>query len=209
MRHRPIRVALAAALPLALVLSCGKKEKVSEGKELSKNPITALGQLTDAAQKAADTAKEMEEMKPVDPVSFGALIPLLPAAPAGWTAAGEARGETTQAMGVKVSEAERSFEKGDQHLRVKIVDGAYNPLIYAGVTMAAQFARESTEGYEKGVTLDGNPGIEKWNKADKRAELDVVVAKRFLVSIEAGPVEPDFVRSVYASLDKAKLAALK
>jgi len=209
MRHRPIRVALAAALPLALVLSCGKKEKVGEGRELSKNPVTALGQLTDAAQKAAETAKEMEEMKPVDPVSFNALLPLLPEAPAGFTAAGDPRGETTQAMGVKVSEVERRYTKGDQHLHVKFVDGAYNPLIYAGITMASQFARESTEGFEKGVTIDGNPGIEKWNKASKRGELDVVVGKRFVVSIEASPVESGFVRSIYNSLDRARLAALK
>jgi len=202
-------LALAMALPLALLPACGKKEKVNEGKELSKNPFTALGQLSDAAKKAADTAKEMEEMKPVDPVSFNALLPLLPEAPAGFTAAGEPRGETTQAMGFKISEVERSYTKGDQHLQIKIVDGAYNSLIYAGVTMAAQFARESTEGFEKGVTIDGNPGIEKWNKSSKRGEIDVVVAKRFLVSIDASPVEADFARSVYNSLDKAKLAALK
>lgn len=209
MSNRNRRALALAALPLALLLACGKKEKVNEGKELSKNPITALGQLTDAAKKAAETAKEMQEMKPVDPVSFNALLPLLPEAPAGFTAAGEPRGETTQAMGVKVSEVERNYTKGDQHLRIKIVDGAYNPLIYAGVTMAAQFARESTEGFEKGVTIDGNPGIEKWNKAGKRGEIDVVVAKRFLVSIDASPVESDFARSVYNALEKAKLAALK
>jgi hypothetical protein len=209
MRHRALRAALAAALPLALVLACGKKEKANEGKELSKNPITALGQLTDAAKKAADTAKEMQEMKPVDPVSFNALLPLLPESPAGFAPAGEPRGETTQAMGFKVSEVERNYAKGDQHLRIKIVDGAYNAFVYAGVTMAAQFAHESTEGFEKGVTIDGNPGIEKWNKASRRGELDVVVAKRFLVSVEASPVESDFARSVYNALDKAKLAALK
>jgi hypothetical protein len=202
-------LALAVALPLVLLPACGKKEKVNEGKELSKNPFTALGQLTDAAKKAADTAKEMQEMKPVDPISFNVLLPLLPEAPGGFAAAGEPRGETTQAMGFKVTEVERSYTKGDQHLRIKIVDGAYNSFIYAGVTMAAQFAHESTEGFEKGVTIDGNPGIEKWNKASKRSELDVVVAKRFLVSIDANPVEADFARSVYNALDKAKLAALK
>jgi hypothetical protein len=209
MRPRVCCAVLAVALPLALLSGCGKREKVNEGKELSKNPITALGQLTDAAKKAADTAKEMEEMKPVDPVSFGVLLPLLPGAPAGFAPAGEPRGETTQAMGFKVSEVERSYTKGDAHLRIKIVDGAYNSLIYAGVTMAAQFAHESTEGFEKGVTIDGNPGIEKWNKASKRSELDVVVGKRFLVSIDASPAEAGFARSVYEALDRAKLASLK
>ena len=147
-------------------------------------------------------------MKPVDPVSFNALLPLLPAAPAGFTAE-EPRGETTAAMGFKISEAERRYTKGDESLHVKIVDGAYNSFIYAGVMMAAQFSHESTEGYEKGVTIDGNPGVEKWSKSDKRGELTVVVGKRFLVTIDASPVESGYVRSIYGSLDIARLAALK
>jgi len=205
---RSLRPILAAALPLLLLGACARKEKSGEGKELSKNPIAALSQISDAAQKAADAAKEASEMKPVDPVSFNALLPLLPAAPAGFTAE-EPRGETTAAMGFKISEVERSYTKGDQHLHVKIVDGAYNAFIYAGVTMAAQFSRESTEGYEKGVTIDGSPGVEKWSKESRRGELTVVVGKRFLVSVDASPVEPDFVRTVFASVDRAKVTSLK
>jgi hypothetical protein len=210
MTIRAWRPILAAALPMALLLAvgCSRKEKANEGNELSKNPITAMGQISEAAKKAAEAAKEASEMKPVDPVSFNALLPLLPPPPAGWTAE-EPRGETSSGMGFKISDAERSYTKGDQHLHVKIVDGAYNSLIYAGVTMAAQFAHESTEGYEKGVTLDGNPGFEKWNKASKRGELSVIVGKRFLVDIDASPVDAEFVRSVYASVDKARLSALK
>lgn len=210
MTTRALRPALSIALPIALLLAagCSRKEKAGEGKELSKNPVTALSQITEAAKKASEAAKEASEMKPVDPVSFNALIPLLPAAPAAWTAE-EPRGETSSGMGFKVSEAERRYTKGDQRLHVKIMDGAYNALIYAGVTMAAQFARESTEGYEKGVTLDGNPGVEKWSKDSKRGELSVIVGKRYLVTIEASPVEPDFVRTIYAGIDKARLAALK
>jgi hypothetical protein len=210
MKTRFSRSALAVALSVLSVLAigCSRKEKADEGKELSKNPIAALSQISEAAKKAADAAKESSEMKPVDPVRFDALLPLLPPAPAGFTAE-EPRGETSSAMGFKITEVERAYSKGDQRLDVKIVDGAYNAFIYAGVTMAAQFARESTEGYEKGVTIDGNPGVEKWSKASKRGELTVVVAKRFLVTVEASPVEPDFVRSVYGSVDKARLAALK
>jgi hypothetical protein len=207
-KTRGLRFAVAAALPFALLAACGRKEKAGEGKELSKNPIAAMSQISEAAKKAAEAAKEASEMKPVDPVSFNALIPLLPAAPAGWTAE-EPRGESSSAMGYRISEAERSYTKGGQHLHVKIVDGAYNSFLYAGVTMAAQFARESTEGYEKGVTIDGNPGVEKWSKASRRGELTVVVGKRFLVTVEASPVEAEFVRSVHGSIDKAKLAALK
>jgi len=205
---RTVRPLVIAALSLVLFVGCARKEKTSEGKELSKNPLTAINQISEAAKKAADAAKEASEMKPVEPVSFNALIPLLPAAPPGFTAE-EPRGETTSAMGFKISEAERRYTKGDQSLHVKLVDGAYNSFIYAGVTMAAQFSHESTEGYEKGVTIDGNPGVEKWSKSSKRGELTIVVGKRFLVTIDASPVESGYVRSIYGTVDVAKLAALK
>lgn len=208
MTIRTGRPLVIAALSVALLAACARKEKASEGKELSKNPITAINQISEAAKKAADAAKEASEMKPVDPVSFNALLPLLPAAPAGFTAE-EPRGETTSAMGFKISEVERRYTKGDETLHVKIVDGAYNSFIYAGVTMAAQFARESTEGYEKGVTIDGNPGVEKWTKSSRHGELTVVVGKRFLVTVDASPAEPGTVRSVYGTIDVAKLSALK
>ena len=208
MTTRTLRPVLAAALPVLLLAACARKEKTSEGKELSKNPLAAMSQLSEAAKKAAEAAKEASEMKPVDPVSFNALLPLLPPAPAGFTGE-EPRGETTAAMGFKISEAERRYTKGDERLHVKIVDGAYNSFIYAGVTMAAQFSHESTEGYEKGVTIDGSPGVEKWSKADKRGELTVVVGKRFLVTIDASPVDSGYVRSIYGTLDIAKLVSLK
>ncbi len=208
MKIRTRHPVLVAALSLLLVAACARREKPTEGKELSKNPITAMSQISEAAKKAADAAKEASEMKPVDPVSFNALLPLLPPAPAGFKAE-EPRGETTAAMGFKISEVEQRYTKDDQTLHVKIVDGAYNSYIYAGVTMAAQFSRESTEGYEKGVTINGNPGVEKWTKSSKRGELTVVVGKRFVVEIDASPVDSGYVRGIYGTIDTAKLASLK
>jgi hypothetical protein len=148
-------------------------------------------------------------MKAVEPIHFSRLIELLPKAPAGWTADGEPRGETTNAMGFKVSMAELSFSTEGKSLRVKITDGAFNAPLYTVITMAAQFARESTEGYEKGVTLDGNPGVEKWRKDGGDAELNVVVGKRYFVEIQGSGITPELVHQVWASVDRTKLAGLK
>ncbi|MCC6130753.1 MAG: hypothetical protein IT186_12570 [Acidobacteria bacterium] len=189
---------------------CRKEEApkpVEEGKELSNNPIAAMKQISDAAEKAAKAAKEMESQKPVEPVHFSKLIELLPAAPSGFEAQ-EPRGETTAAMGFKISQAERNYSKEGQDLEVTLMDGAFNAPIYAFVAMASQFSRESTEGYEKGVTIGENPGVEKWEKESKRGELSIVVNKRFVITIRASGVEPDFVRKVYSSIDVAKLAKL-
>ena len=203
---------IAGAALLVLCAACGKKEQpVTEGKELSKNPIAALGQVQDAVKKATDAAKEAENQKPVDPVHFSKLIELLPAAPSGWTATGEPKGETASAMGFKISDAERDYSAKEEgkSVHVKIVDGAYNTMMYAGITMAAQFSRESTDGYEKGVTIAGNPGIEKWTKATKDAQLSILVGKRFLIEIHGNGVEPDTIKTFYGAIDTAKLAALK
>jgi hypothetical protein len=196
----------------ALVLSAGCRKKEApeaEGKELSKNPIAAFGQIQEAVKKAEQAAKESREMTPVDPVHFSKLIELLPKAPSGFTADADPRGETTNAMGFKVSTAEQSFSSERGSLRVKIMDGAFNAPLYTIVTMAAQFARESTEGYEKGVTLDGNPGVEKWRKDGGDAELNIVVGKRFFVEIDGSGITPDLVREVWGSIDRARLAGLK
>ncbi len=196
----------------ALVLSAGCRKREApeaEGKELSKNPIAALGQIQEAVKKAEQAAKESQEMKPVEPVHFSKLIELLPKAPSGWTADGDPKGETTNAMGFKVSMAEQSFSAEGKSLQVKITDGAFNAPLYTVITMAAQFARESTEGYEKGVTLDGNPGVEKWRKEGGDAELNVVVGKRFFVEIQGSGITPELVRKVWDSVDRAKLAGLK
>ncbi|HYN40770.1 MAG TPA: hypothetical protein VE129_03260 [Thermoanaerobaculia bacterium] len=202
-------VALGACA-LVLSVGCGKKETPeAEGKELSKNPIAAFGQIQEAVKKAEQAAKESQDMKAVEPIHFSKLIELLPKLPGAWTADGEPRGETTNAMGFKVSMAEQSFSQEGKSLRVRIIDGAFNAPLYTVITMAAQFARESTEGYEKGVTLDGNPGVEKWRKDGGDAELNVVVGKRFFVEIEGSGITPQLVREVWGSVDRAKLAGLK
>ncbi len=198
------------ACALVLLSGCRKKEEPeAEGKELSKNPIAAFGQIQEAVKKAEQAAKEAQEMKPVEPVHFSKLIELLPKLPAGWEADGEPRGETTSAMGFSVSMAEQSYSQEGKSLRVKITDGAFNAPLYTVVTMAAQFARESTEGYEKGVTIDGNPGVEKWRKDGGDASLNVVVGKRYFVEIEGSGITPEIVRQVWGSVDRAKLAGLK
>ncbi len=204
------RFALLAAVLVLVPAGCRKPEPAAEeGKELSKNPIAAMGQISDAAEKAQKAMKEAGEMKAVPPVPFAKLIELLPPAPNGWTPDGEPRGETTTAAGFSVSKAERSFSNGDKHLHVSITDGAYNAPLYAAITMVAQFSHESTEGFEKGVTIDGEPGVEKFRKDGGHGEITVVVGKRYLVTVEADGVAPDFARTVFGQVDRARLASLK
>jgi hypothetical protein len=152
--------------------------------------------------------KEIAEMKPVPPVHFDKLIPLLPAAPAGYEAE-KPRGETTEAGEFQFSYAQRNYRAGDKSLEVKIQDAAHISQFYLWLSVAAMTKRETTEGYEKGITIGDDPAFERYTKDGKRLELTVLIAKRHVVEIRVNGEEPEFARAVLKSIDQKALAALK
>lgn len=181
------------------------------GRELSQNPFKAMQQMGEVGQKMAAKAKEMEKRKPVEPVKFDTLIPLLPE-PKGWTA-GEATGATTAMGEWKISNASRTYENGEgdarRRIKVEIVDGSYVPMVYAPFTMMTSFSHESTDGYTKGITIDGYPALEEWKKKSKDAKVVALVNDRFLVTIDGDNVEPEVVREWAGLVDLKKVAALE
>ncbi len=50
--------------------------------------------------------------------------------------------------------------------------------------IATGYSKETSDGYEKATTIGGNPAVEKWDKRDKRGELNILVGKRFMVTVE-------------------------
>ena len=75
--------------------------------------------------------------------------------------------------------------------------------------LAAGYEKETDNGYEKSTTIGGNPGFEKWNDQRKDGELNIVVAKRFLVSVEGDRLTDMKQLQEFASkIDFAKLGAL-
>jgi hypothetical protein len=161
------------------------------------------------AKKMEQVQKELAEMVPIDPVHFSKLIEVLPEAPNG-LAPDEPRGENNEIGDFKISSAERRYRAKDERtLTVKIIDHAHHSQFYAPFFMATQIKNQSTEGYQKGVTIDGNPGVEKYQKAGKSGDLTILVAKRFLIEIRTTNAPPEFLREVYGKIDAKKLAALK
>ena len=76
--------------------------------------------------------------------------------------------------------------------------------------MAAGYEKESSSGYERSVNVAGHPGFERWNKRDKDGELNLVVNKRFLVTIDGNNIEDNKVLEEFATkIDAAKLASFK
>jgi hypothetical protein len=226
---------IVIAIALVASIACGKSEaekQAEEAAEQAKKAAEAMQKAAEAggaaaAQGAAGAAAQGMEAfakamqaaataagggsdgKPVDPVSFQQLQTVLPTV-GGWEMA-KPRGER-MTMPVPFSQTEATYSNGDADVEVKIVDSAFSALLIAPWSMflTVGYEKETSEGYEKSVTVGGNPGFEKWNSDDKDGELNLVVAKRFLVSIEGNRIGDMKVLHEFASkLDTNKLAGLK
>ena len=172
----------------------------------------------EAAKGMEDFAKAMQGMaaamggangaKPSEPVSFRDLQTAFPTV-SGWTM-DKPRGERMSAP-VAFSQTETRYKNGDQTIEVKIVDSAFNQMLITpwAMFLAAGYEKETDDGYEKSTTIAGNPGFEKWNDQRKDGELNIVVAKRFLVSVEGDRLTDMKQLQEFASkIDFAKLGAL-
>jgi len=121
--------------------------------------------------------------EPVDPVNWRELVPFLIDI-SDWEAEGEAEGSTISMANFKVSEVERSYTAEDKELNIKIVDGGYVQMMYAGVKMAMNFEIDTSEEYVKKITIKGFSGIERYDYEDKEAEVIILIGERFLVQLE-------------------------
>ena len=76
--------------------------------------------------------------------------------------------------------------------------------------MAAGYAKETNNGFEKSTTIAGNPAFEKRDKSDKSSDLTMFVNQRFVVELEgSGMSDIKELQAFLARTDLKKLAALK
>jgi len=150
---------------------------------------------------AADPAK------PGAVVHFSKLTPFL-VDEAGWEAE-KARGETVDAAGFKMTSAERNYNRDDKSVRVQILDYSESAPMLEGITAGWAFSRETSEGYQKVVTIEGCKGMEQYENADKRGEVFLLVGGRFLLQMETTGLPPEELRAWVKKIDLKKLSALK
>src|SRR5437667_2669456 len=107
-------------------------------------------------------------------VDYQKLIPILPEAPQGWTA-DKPEGSTEDVGGFRITNVHRDYHKGEGDkaptAAISILDSVSNPDYVAATTAAWNSNTESSEGYSKSVTIDGNPGFEAFEKETKHATL--------------------------------------
>lgn len=159
-----------------------------------------VGEAAKAMQNVAAAMSGNADGKPVNPVAFQTLQTHLPKV-SGWEM-DEPEGER-MTMPVPFSQVEAKYTKGDARIEVKIVDTGFAQMLIMpwSMMLASGYSRESSSGYEKATTVGGNPAIEKWNKNSKNGEIDVLVGKRFMVTIEGHDIDgikqvQDFASSV-------------
>lgn len=228
-----LKAVVVTGLTALLTAACGQspEEKAAEAlKEAAADMAKAGEAAADAASQGAaptadqaakgmeDFAKAMQGMaaamggangaKPSEPVSFRDLQTAFPTV-SGWTM-DKPRGERMTAP-VAFAQSETRYKNGDQEIEVKIVDSAFNQMLVApwAMFLSAGYEKETSDGYEKSTTVAGHPGFEKWNEQRKDGEVNIVVAKRFLVSVEGnGLSDMKQIHDFASKIDFAKLVAL-
>ena len=209
----------AAALTEAATAAAKAGAEIAKAGEAAANAAQQAAPAGDQAAKGMqDFAKAMQGMaaamgganggKPADPVSFRDLQTAFPDV-SGWTM-NKPKGERMTAP-VAFSQTEVRYQNGDQEIEVKIVDSAFNQLLVApwAMFLTAGYEKETDDGYEKSTTVSGNPGFEKWSDKRKEGEVNLVVAKRFLVSVEGNRLtDVKQLHDFAAKVDFGKLTAL-
>src|SRR6184192_3539645 len=147
-----------------------------------------------------------------DAVNYQKLLPILPEPPAGWTA-DKPEGSTEDVGGFRITNVHRDYHKGEGDktptAAISILDSVANPDYVNATTAAWNSNNETTEGYGKSVTIDGNPGFEAFEKESKHSTLWVMIANRYFVQIELQNQDPKELQEWIKRVDLKKLAAIK
>lgn len=211
------RTLLCGALITGVLFAgCGKTAEQKKLEEMAQKAEEAGKALQQGGQGIADAMKGFGEAtndgKKVEPVDFRELKLLLPEKLSGMTRDG-AEGEKASAMGVKISEAHANYTATEGgSVTIKITDmGSVSGLV-GMATMAwtiAEVDRETESGYEKSTTFDGHKAFEKYDNQSRSGELNILVEKRFVVTIEGNDVTMPFLKDAARSIDLGKLASMK
>ena len=172
--------------------------------------LFALGLLT--ALEFGLARAQNEPILVPEAVDYQKLLPVLPEPPPGWTA-DKPEGSTEDVGGFKITNVHRDYRKGDGEkapsAAISILDSVANPDYVSATTEAWKNNSDSSAGYAKSVSIDGNPGFETFEKETKHAALWVMIADRYFVQIELQDQEPSELQEWIKHIDLKKLAAIK
>jgi len=149
----------------------------------------------------------------VETVNFRELKALLPEELAGLKRT-SASGEKTNAFGINVSKSEGEYKTEDNssRIRITITDmgsmSGWAGLAAFGWTMT-EIDKETEDGYERTIEYKGYKGFEKYNTERNDGKKEVMVAKRFMVSVEGYNVPMEAINDAMDEIDIDELEEMK
>jgi len=136
----------------------------------------------------------------------GDLQSFLPQPLAGW----EAEEATSQSVGAAMLgggiSAERQYNKGSSSVRIQIVTDS--PMLQS---MMMMFGNPMLAGADGGKLekIAGEKAIVKYNAADKSGDIKLVIANRFLVTLDGNDASLEDLKAYASTVDYKKLAAMQ
>jgi hypothetical protein len=214
---------MRAAIGLVVLIAlgaCGKGEDARKTADAGTKVEEAARQMGEAARQGnvaqvGDAMKQMGEAlsgsAKIEPVDFRALKELLPDKLAGMNRV-SADGSRKNIMGVSSSKAEALYQDGKGGriaLEITDVGNLTGVTAMAFAWVSIDIDKEGDSGYERTTTVGGRKAYERYTKADRSGEFDVLVAGRFIVGAKAKGIDMKTFKEAVAKLDLAKLEALK
>lgn len=148
----------------------------------------------------------------VEPVPFRDLQALLPARAAGLDRTDDS-GETTQAYGVSMSQAEATYGGGDRTVDLSIIDlGSMQSMALYGYSwLMTDVNIETEEGFERTTTFEDFPAFESSKQRGRGIEsaFQVIVAQRFAVAANGDNVSLDDLKAAVGAVDLQQLSSLR
>ena len=176
------------------VLADDVTDSINEGLKQYNN-----GEFADAVQ-SLDYASQLIRQK-----KGGQLETLLPAPIPGW----KAEDAKSQALGSAMFgggvTAERSYAKGDSRVNVKIITDS--PMMQGMMMMFSNPMMLTSDG-GKLEKINGEKAIVKYSNENKDGNINMVIAGRFLITVEGNDVARQDLIAFAQGIDFKKLAAM-
>ncbi len=189
------------------------RDKPREERNDDEDTKTGFKGLDDFVDNMKEMQENFEEGKEVETVNFRDLKALLPEELDGLRRT-SASGEKTNAFGLNVSKAEGEYKTEDNSSRIKItiVDmggmSGWAGMAAFGWTMT-EIDKETEDGYERTIEYRGYKGLEKYNTKRNDGKKEIMVAKRFMVTVEGDNVPMEAIDDAMDEIDLDELEDMK
>ena len=207
---KKIFVVLAVCMAVLMSFSCAKKETPQE--KARREFANALQQMGKAGgfQKLGEEMKRQSEAIQGGKIVIAEKDTLLSALPKldGWQVE-EPRYSKSAFGGIETAYIETDYAGGgDKTIQVKITDVGTASAMLAPLKMVLQMklSNENEEGYQKISDFNGASVIEKFEKADQRTQVTLLVKDRFIVELKSsGEGSSGLLKDCLGKMDLSRL----